>query len=101
MDTGVLSRRAYTYEPIHNLTFYSMYATSYDPAAADIFSVNASTSLQLTSARIYETGVKQLLWDDKAEWTVAAYDIYSATSTCRSPIRPSTLPGRSPPRVLK
>lgn len=68
-------RAAYTYEPIPNLTLYSMYATSYDPAAANIFSVNASTPLALTSARIYETGVKQLLWDNKAEWTLAAYDI--------------------------
>jgi iron complex outermembrane receptor protein len=68
-------RAAYTYEPIPNMTFYSMYATSYDPAAASIFSVNASTPLALTSARIYETGVKQLLWDNRAEWTLAAYDI--------------------------
>ena len=68
-------RAAYTYEPIPNLTLYSMYATSYDPAAASVFSVNASTPLALTSARIYETGVKQLFWDNKAEWTLAAYDI--------------------------
>jgi iron complex outermembrane recepter protein len=68
-------RAAYTYEPIPNLILYSMYATSYDPAAASIFSVNASTPLALTSARIYETGVKQLLWDNRAEWTFAAYDI--------------------------
>jgi len=68
-------RAAYTYEPIPNLMFYSMYATSYDPAAADVFSVNASTPLALTSAAIYETGAKQLFWDNKAEWTFAAYDI--------------------------
>jgi iron complex outermembrane recepter protein len=68
-------RAAYTYEPIPNMTLYSMYATSYDPAAASIFSVNASTPLALTSAQIYETGVKQLFWDDRAEWTFAAYDI--------------------------
>jgi iron complex outermembrane recepter protein len=68
-------RAAYTYEPIPNLTLYSMYATSYDPAAASIFSVNASAPLALTSAAIYETGVKQLLWDNRAEWTFAAYDI--------------------------
>ena len=43
-------RAAYTYEPIPNLVFYSMYATSYDPAAADVFSVNASVPLALTSA---------------------------------------------------
>ena len=68
-------RAAYTYEPIHNLVFYSMYATSYDPAAANVFSVNTSVPLALTSAQIYETGVKQLFWDNKAEWTFAAYDI--------------------------
>ena len=68
-------RAAFTYEPIPNLVFYGMYATSYDPAAADVFSVNASVPLALTSAHIYETGVKQLFWDNKAEWTFAAYDI--------------------------
>ncbi len=68
-------RAAYTYEPIPDMTFYSMYATSYDPAAADVFSVNSTVPLALTSAAIYETGVKQLLWDNKAEWTFAAYDI--------------------------
>jgi iron complex outermembrane recepter protein len=57
------------------LTLYSMYATSYDPAVADVFFVDASTPLALTSAEIYETGVKQLFWDNKAEWTFAAYDI--------------------------
>jgi iron complex outermembrane recepter protein len=68
-------RAAFTYEPIHNLTLYSMYATSYDPAAANIFSVTPGTSLALTSADIYEAGVKQLLWGNRAEWTFAAYDI--------------------------
>jgi iron complex outermembrane receptor protein len=68
-------RAAYTYEPIPNLMFYSMYATSYDPAAADVFSVNSSVPLALTSAQLYETGIKQLFWDNKAEWTFAAYDI--------------------------
>jgi iron complex outermembrane recepter protein len=68
-------RAAYTFEPIKDLVFYSMYATSYDPAAAGIFSVTPGTSLALTSARIYETGVKQLLFGGRFEWTFAAYDI--------------------------
>jgi iron complex outermembrane receptor protein len=67
-------RAAYTYEPIPGLTFYSMYATAYDPAGAAVFSVTPDT-LQLTSTRLYETGAKQLLWDGRAEWTAAAYDI--------------------------
>jgi len=70
--TPVSYRMAYTYEPIHDLMFYSMYATAYDPAVAGIFSI---TSPQLTSARIYETGAKQQFWNGRAEWTVALYDI--------------------------
>jgi iron complex outermembrane recepter protein len=73
--TPVSYRAAYTFEPVKNLVFYSMYATAYDPAAAGIFSISPGTSLELTSSRIYETGVKQLFWGGKAEWTFAAYDI--------------------------
>ena len=73
--TPVSYRAAYTFEPVKNLMFYSMYATAYDPAAAGIFSVTPGTTLALTSSRIYETGVKQLLWGGKAEWTFSAYDI--------------------------
>jgi iron complex outermembrane recepter protein len=68
-------RAAYTYEPIRDLMFYSMYATAYNPAVAAVFSITPGTSLQLTSSRIYETGAKQILWDGKAEWTLALYDI--------------------------
>jgi iron complex outermembrane receptor protein len=73
--TPVSYRAAYTYEPIPNLVFYSMYATAYDPAVAGIFSITPGTSLQLTSSRTYETGAKQIFWDNKAEWTVSLYDI--------------------------
>ncbi len=72
-------RAAYTYEPIPNLMFYSMYATAYDPAVAGVFSLApdpaSGNALQLTSSRLYETGAKQLFWDNRAEWTVALYDI--------------------------
>ncbi|MGC2077652.1 MAG: TonB-dependent receptor [Xanthobacteraceae bacterium] len=70
--TPVSYRAAYTYEPIHDLMFYSMYAMAYDPAVAGVFSI---TSPQLTSTRLYETGAKQQFWNGRAEWTVALYDI--------------------------
>jgi len=73
--TPVSYRAAVTYEPIHDLTFYGMYATAYDPAVAGIFSLNSASPLLLTSARTYETGAKQILLNGKAEWTVAVYDI--------------------------
>jgi len=68
-------RAGITYEPVRNLVFYAMTSTAYDPAAAGIFSISPGNSLQLTSARLYEAGVKQLFWDNRAEWTFAAYDI--------------------------
>src|SRR5262249_7848856 len=73
--TPVPYRAAFTYEPIRNLVFYAMTATAYDPAAAGIFSIRPGTSLELTSTPLYEAGVKQLFWGNRAEWTLAAYDI--------------------------
>ena len=68
-------RAAFTIEPTKNLMFYGMTATAFDPAAAGIFSISPGNSLELTSSRIYEAGIKQLFWDNRAEWTVSAYDI--------------------------
>ena len=68
-------RVAATFEPVKGVMFYGMYATAYDPAAAGIFSVTPGTTLNLTSARIYEAGVKALSDNKRAEFTFSAYDI--------------------------
>src|SRR5262249_51174398 len=52
-----------------------MYATAFDPAIADVFSISPGSSLDLTSSRIYETGAKLISDDKRAEATVAVYDI--------------------------
>jgi iron complex outermembrane recepter protein len=67
-------RAGYTWEALPKLTFYSMYGTSFDPSVA-IFELHPSTPLALTSSRIYETGVKQSLWNDQLEWTLAVFDL--------------------------
>jgi iron complex outermembrane receptor protein len=67
-------RAGYTWEASPKMTFYSLYATSFDPSAA-IFELQPNTPLALTSSRIYETGVKQSLWNDRLEWTLAAFDL--------------------------
>jgi iron complex outermembrane receptor protein len=68
-------RAAVTVEPVRNLMFYAMTATAFDPAAAGIFSIRPGTSVELTESRIYEAGVKQLFWDNRAEWALSVYDI--------------------------
>jgi iron complex outermembrane receptor protein len=73
--TPVSYRAAVTIEPVKGLMLYGMYATAYDPAIASIFSVTPASSIDLTSSRIYETGVKLISDDKRAEATIAAYDI--------------------------
>jgi iron complex outermembrane receptor protein len=73
--TPVSYRAAATFEPVKGLMLYGMYATAYDPAIANIFSVTPASSIDLTSSRIYETGIKLISDDKRAEATIAAYDI--------------------------
>lgn len=68
-------RIGYTWEAVPGLTFFSQYATGADIAANNIFLLNPTDPLNLTTARTYETGVKHLFWDNRAEWSFSAYDI--------------------------
>ncbi|MEH2571464.1 TonB-dependent receptor domain-containing protein [Bradyrhizobium sp. AZCC 1708] len=71
----VTGRIGYTWEAIPGMTFYSQYATASDLSAGSIFLLSPTQQLTLTSARSYETGVKNLLWNGRAEWTFSAFDI--------------------------
>ncbi|MFB6450090.1 TonB-dependent receptor [Bradyrhizobium tunisiense] len=71
----VTGRIGYTWEAVPGLTFYSQYATGADVAANNIFLLAPTQPLDLTTARTYETGVKHLFWDNRAEWSFSAYDI--------------------------
>ncbi|WP_164938768.1 TonB-dependent receptor [Bradyrhizobium guangdongense] len=71
----VTGRIGYTWEAVPGLTFFSQYATGADVSANNIFLLGPAQNLDLTTARSYETGVKHLLWDNRAEWSFSAYDI--------------------------
>ncbi|MBK3664215.1 TonB-dependent receptor [Bradyrhizobium diazoefficiens] len=71
----VTGRIGYTWEAIAGLTFFSQYATGADISANNIFLLGPTQPLDLTTARTYETGVKHVLWDNRAEWSFSAYDI--------------------------
>lgn len=71
----VTGRIGYTWEAVPGLTFFSQYATGADVSANNIFLLGPAQNLDLTTARTYETGVKHLLWDNRAEWSFSAYDI--------------------------
>lgn len=71
----VTGRIGYTWEAVPGLTFFSQYATGADVSANNIFLLAPTQPLDLTTSRTYETGVKHLFWDGKAEWSFSAYDI--------------------------
>lgn len=71
----VTGRIGYTWEAVPGLTFFSQYATGADISANNIFLLAPTQPLDLTTARIYETGVKHVLWGNRAEWSFSAYDI--------------------------
>nr|WP_244645752.1 TonB-dependent receptor [Bradyrhizobium campsiandrae] len=71
----VTGRIGYTWEAAPGLTFFSQYATGADVSANNIFLLSPTQPLDLTTARTYETGVKHVLWDNRAEWSFSAYDI--------------------------
>ncbi|MDN4983062.1 TonB-dependent receptor plug domain-containing protein [Bradyrhizobium sp. WYCCWR 13022] len=71
----VTGRIGYTWEAVPGLTFFSQYATGADVSANNIFLLAPAQPLDLTTTRTYETGVKHVLWDNRAEWSFSAYDI--------------------------
>jgi iron complex outermembrane receptor protein len=73
--TPVTGRIGYTWEALPGVTFYSQYATGADPAVANIFILRPTDPLLLTTSRTYETGMKVLSWDKRAEFTFSLYDI--------------------------
>jgi iron complex outermembrane receptor protein len=87
--TPVTGRIGYTWEALPGLTFYSQYATAADAAVANIFNLSPTRPQELTTSRIYETGVKQLTWDNRAEWTLALFDI--ERKNVYSPVGPPAL----------
>ena len=64
-----------TWEAIPGLTVFGQYATAADLAANNIFLLGPTQPLELTTSRTYETGIKQVLWDNRAEWSVSIFDI--------------------------
>ncbi len=73
--TPLTGRVGYTWEAIPGLTFYSQYATAADPTVANIFNLRPTQPQLLTTSRTYETGIKHLFWNNKAEWTLSVFDI--------------------------
>jgi iron complex outermembrane recepter protein len=68
-------RIGFTWDLLPGLTWYGQVATAADVAANNIFLLGATQPLNLTRARTFETGLKQLSLDKRAEWSLAVFEI--------------------------
>lgn len=68
-------RVGFVYEPLPNLLLYAQRSTGVDPVSSLLTLSESRRDFQLSSGRQYEVGLKQSLWGQRAEWTLAYYDI--------------------------
>jgi len=71
----VTGRAGVTWEAMPGFVLYGQYATAADVAANNLFALGPLQPSNLTRSRTYEVGVRHLLWQRQAEWSLALYDI--------------------------
>ena len=72
------------------LSVYGQYATATDTIGNVISNSPARLLFDPTTGRQVEAGVKQLLWQQRAQWTVAAYNIVKEGLLAPDPNNPGT-----------
>ncbi len=69
-------RAGVVYDVLPQVTLYGQYATAADPVGTNIFIVRAAENVNLATGAQWEVGAKGDLWNKRAEWTVAYFDIF-------------------------
>lgn len=72
-----------------NLSLYAQYATAVDPVASMLLLSPANSSFDMSTGKQMEVGIKQVFWDNRGEWTLAAYSITKNNLLSRDPADPS------------
>ncbi|NNC27353.1 TonB-dependent receptor, partial [Salinisphaera sp. USBA-960] len=74
------------YTPVKDLAFYAQYSTAVDPVTSGLLALNAANAnFTLATGRQIEAGVKQSLFNGRAEWTLAGYEIVKNNLLARDP----------------
>ncbi|OZI67939.1 TonB-dependent receptor [Bordetella genomosp. 1] len=68
---------------------YAQYAEAADPVGSLLMLSPANHGFDLATGRQVEVGVKQTFWDNRGEWTLAAYHIRKNNLLARDPADPS------------
>ncbi|MFY3707221.1 TonB-dependent receptor [Achromobacter dolens] len=76
------------YDLLPTLSVYGQYAEAADPIGSLLLSP-ANKDFKLSKGRQIEVGVKQTFWDEKGQWTLAAYHIRKDNLVTRDPNDPT------------
>ncbi|CAB3845061.1 TonB-dependent receptor [Achromobacter deleyi] len=77
------------YDVLPTLSVYGQYAEAADPIGSLLLLSPANKDFELSKGRQVEVGVKQTFWDNKGQWTLAAYHIRKNNLVTRDPNDPS------------
>lgn len=77
------------YDLLPALSLYGQYAEAADPIGSLLLLSPTNKDFELSEGRQIEVGVKRSFWDDKGQWTLAAYHIRKNNLVTRDPADPS------------
>jgi len=87
--TNVGWRVGSVYDILPTLAIYGQYAEAADPVGGLLLLSPANKDFELSTGRQVEIGLKQTFWDDKGQWTLAAYHIRKNHLVTRDPNDPA------------
>ena len=87
--TNTSWRVGVVFQPVESLSFYGQYSTAVDPLGSIITLSQTLANFDLATGKQVEVGVKQSLWDQRFEWTLAAYRIVKEDLLTQDPSSPS------------
>ncbi|HUG59986.1 MAG TPA: TonB-dependent receptor, partial [Candidimonas sp.] len=77
------------YEILPGLAIYGQYSQAADPVSALLMMPPANKDFDLSTGKQFEIGAKQTFWDNKGEWTLAAYRIVKEKLLTRDSSNPA------------
>ncbi|WP_454674185.1 TonB-dependent receptor [Achromobacter pestifer] len=87
--TNIGWRLGTVYDVLPTLSVYGQYAQAADPIGSLLLLSPANKDYELSQGKQIEIGVKQTFWDNKGQWTLAAYHITKNNLVTRDPNDPA------------
>lgn len=68
-------RTGVVYDLLPQVTLYGQFSRAADPVSSSLFNARATQKFNLATGNQWEIGAKGQFWNNRAEWTVAYFDI--------------------------